>query len=63
MNEHISFQDLYNNLLSKLGSYINTDNIDIYLYVGRLVECPKKDMPITSDNNVKWIYHIITPNV
>lgn len=39
------------------------DNIDIYLYVGRLVECPKKDMPITSDNNVKWIYHIITPNV
>ena len=38
------------------------NNIDIYLCLGP-IECLKKELPITNDNNVKWVYHIITSNV
>ena len=57
VNELMSFKDLCNTFRSKLGSYI-----DIYLCLGS-IECLKKDLLITNDNGVKWIYHIITSNM
>ena len=59
---NMSFQELYNSLLSKLGSYIDMDNVDIFLRLSP-IECLKKDLPITNDNDVKWVYHIIRSNV
>ena len=53
---------MYNILRFKLGSFFNMNNIDIYLCPGP-IECFQKDLAITNDNNVKWVYHIITSNV
>ena len=62
VNEHMCYKELYNSLKSKLDSIIDMNNIDIYLCLGP-IECVKKDLAITNDNDVKWVYHIITSNV
>ena len=49
-------------LRSKLGSIIDMNNINIYICLGS-IKCVKKDLAITNDNDVKWVYHIITSNV
>ncbi|TYK22525.1 protein FAR1-RELATED SEQUENCE 3-like [Cucumis melo var. makuwa] len=53
---------MYRSLRSMLTSIIDMNNIDIYLCLGP-IECGKKDLAIRNDNDVKWVYHIITSNV
>ena len=62
LDEHMCYKELYNVLRSKLGSFIDMNNIDIYLCLGP-IECFEKDLAIRNDNDVRWIYHIITSNV
>ena len=62
VDEHMSYTELSNVLRSKLGSFIDMNNFEIYLCLGP-IECLKKDLGIKNDNNVKWVYHIITSNV
>ena len=52
VNELKSFKDLHNILRSKFGSYTDINNIDIYLCVCS-IECLKKDLTITNNNDVK----------
>ena len=61
VDEHRCYKELYNVLRSKLGSFIDMNNIDIYIC--RPIKCLKKDLSIRNDNDVKWVYHIITSNV
>ena len=62
VNKLMCYKELYTSLRSKLGSIIDMNNIDIYFCPGP-IECVKKDLVITNDNDVKWVYHIITSNV
>ena len=62
INVHMYYKQLYTSIRSKLGSIIDMNNIDIYLCLGP-IECVKIDLAITNDNDVKWVYHIITSNV
>uniref|UniRef100_A0A9I9EKN5 Protein FAR-RED ELONGATED HYPOCOTYL 3-like n=1 Tax=Cucumis melo TaxID=3656 RepID=A0A9I9EKN5_CUCME len=62
VNEHMCYKELYTSLRSKLDSIIDMNNIDIYICLGP-IECVKKDLAITNDNDVKWVYHIIISNV
>ena len=50
--EHMSFQELHNILLSKLGNFVDMDNLNIYIYLS-FIECLKKNLPITNDGDVK----------
>ena len=52
----------YNVLRSKLGGCIEMNNNDIYICLGP-IECLKKDLAIRKDNDLRWVYHIITSNV
>ena len=62
VNELMSFKELYNILISKLGNYIDMYNIVIYLFLGP-IKWLKKDLAITNNNDVKWVYHTRTCNV
>ena len=62
VNEHMCYKELYSSLRSKLGSIIDMNNIDIYICLGS-IKCVKKDLTITNNKDVKWIYHIIASNV
>ena len=50
----MSFQELHNSLLSKLDSFVDMDNMDIYFFLDS-IECLKKDLPITNYNDVKCL--------
>ena len=56
------YKELYNILRFKLASFIDMKNIDIYFCLGS-IECLKKNLAITNDNDVKWVYHITTLDV
>ena len=62
VDEPMSYTELSNVLRSKLGSFIDMNNFEIYFCLVP-IECLKKDMRINNDNDVKWVYHIITSNV
>ena len=52
VNEHVYYKELYTSLRSKLYSFIDMNNIDIYLYLDP-IKYVKKDLTITNDNDVK----------
>ena len=47
--EHMYYKELYTSLISKLGSIIDMNNIDIYIFLGP-IECVKNDLAITMLN-------------
>ena len=52
VHEHLCYKELYTSLRSKLYSFIDMNNIDIYLYLDP-IKYVKKDLTITNDNDVK----------
>lgn len=56
------FEELRHVLISKLGDMLNMEKLEILVCIGTK-EYLKKDLSVTNDTDIKWVYHILSTNV